>query len=31
VIIAGLHAIAALYHHYFLRDRVLKRMLPAAR
>jgi cytochrome b561 len=31
VIIAGLHALAALYHHYFLRDRVLKRMLPAAR
>lgn len=31
VIIARLHALAALYHHYFLRDRVLKRMLPAAR
>jgi cytochrome b561 len=31
VIIAGLHALAALHHHYFLRDRVLERMLPAAR
>jgi len=28
VIIAILHALAALYHHYVLRDRVLKRMLP---
>jgi cytochrome b561 len=28
VIIAGLHAAAALYHHYVLKDRVLKRMLP---
>ena len=24
----GLHAIAALYHHYFLRDNTLRRMLP---
>jgi cytochrome b561 len=30
VIIALLHALAALYHHYVLKDRVLKRMLPAA-
>jgi cytochrome b561 len=28
IIIAGLHAAAALYHHYVLKDRVLKRMLP---
>lgn len=26
--LAGLHAAAALYHHFFLRDRVLKQMLP---
>lgn len=26
--IAGLHAIAALLHHYLLKDRVLKSMLP---
>jgi len=31
VIVAGLHAAAALFHHYFLNDRVLARMLPAAR
>jgi len=31
VIIAFAHALAALYHHYVLKDRVLKRMLPAAR
>ena len=31
VIIAFGHALAALYHHYKLRDRVLGRMLPAAR
>ena len=31
VIIAALHALAALYHHYVLRDRVLKRMLPKRR
>ena len=30
VIIALIHALAALYHHYVLRDRVLERMLPAA-
>jgi cytochrome b561 len=28
VILALLHALAALYHHYVLRDRVLVRMLP---
>jgi cytochrome b561 len=28
VIIAALHAFAALYHHYVLKDRVLMRMLP---
>jgi len=26
--LAGLHALAALYHHYFRRDNALKRMLP---
>jgi cytochrome b561 len=26
--VAGLHAAAALYHHFFLRDRVLGSMLP---
>jgi cytochrome b561 len=31
VIIAFGHALAALYHHYKLRDRVLGRMLPLAR
>lgn len=31
VIIAFGHALAALYHHYTLKDRVLGRMLPAAR
>jgi cytochrome b561 len=31
IILAGLHALAALYHHYVLKDRVLKRMLPARR
>ena len=31
VIIALGHALAALYHHYRLHDRVLGRMLPAAR
>ena len=31
VIIAVLHALAALYHHYVLRDRVLQRMLPTRR
>lgn len=28
LIVAGLHAAAALAHHYLLRDRVLRRMLP---
>jgi cytochrome b561 len=28
IIIALLHALAALYHHYALKDRVLERMLP---
>lgn len=30
VIIAFGHALAALYHHYVLRDRVLRRMLPGS-
>ena len=29
--VAGLHALAALYHHYILKDRVLVAMLPWAR
>ena len=29
IILAGLHAAAALYHHYVLKDRVLVRMLPS--
>jgi cytochrome b561 len=29
IVLAALHAAAALYHHYVLKDRVLKRMLPA--
>jgi cytochrome b561 len=28
LILAGLHAAAALFHHYLLRDNVLRRMLP---
>jgi cytochrome b561 len=28
LIVAGLHAAAALFHHYVLRDRTLSRMLP---
>ena len=28
IIIAAIHAAAALYHHYVLKDRVLRRMLP---
>ena len=28
IAIAALHALAALYHHYVLKDRVLERMLP---
>lgn len=31
VVIALGHALAGLYHHYILKDRVLGRMLPAAR
>ena len=31
IAIALLHAIAALYHHYALKDRVLVRMLPSGR
>jgi cytochrome b561 len=31
IVIAFGHALAALYHHYKLRDRVLGRMLPLAR
>jgi cytochrome b561 len=31
IILAFGHALAALYHHYMLKDRVLGRMLPAAR
>src|SRR5690349_19231450 len=31
IVIAVLHALAALYHHYVLKDRVLVRMLPSAR
>ena len=26
----GLHAVAALFHHYVLRDQTLRRMLPGA-
>ncbi len=29
--LALIHALAALYHHYVLKDRVLQRMLPAVR
>ncbi len=28
LILAGLHALAALFHHFFLRDGTLRRMLP---
>jgi cytochrome b561 len=31
IILAGLHAAAALFHHYLLRDAVLRRMLPGRR
>lgn len=31
IIVAFIHAMAALYHHYVLRDRVLARMFPPAR
>jgi cytochrome b561 len=30
IILAGLHAVAALFHHYVLRDSILQRMLPMA-
>ena len=30
IIIAALHAAAALYHHFVLKDRVLRRMLPGS-
>jgi cytochrome b561 len=29
IVLALVHALAALYHHYVLKDRVLKRMLPS--
>jgi cytochrome b561 len=29
--VAGAHAVAALYHHFVLRDRVLRSMLPGVR
>jgi cytochrome b561 len=28
LIVAGVHAAAALFHHYILRDETLRRMLP---
>jgi len=28
IVLASIHALAALIHHYFLRDNVLRRMLP---
>lgn len=31
IVLAMGHALAALYHHYVLKDRVLERMLPAVR
>jgi cytochrome b561 len=31
IIVAGLHAAAALFHHFVLRDRVLLSMLPGSR
>ena len=30
IAVALLHALAALYHHYVLKDRILRRMLPRA-
>jgi cytochrome b561 len=30
IVIAGLHALGTLYHHYVVKDRVLQRMLPLA-
>ena len=29
--LVGLHALAALYHHYILRDKTLRRMLPTSK
>ncbi len=29
IFLAGLHAVAAIFHHFVLRDRVLRQMLPA--
>jgi cytochrome b561 len=29
--LVGFHALAALYHHYFLRDNTLRRMLPTSK
>jgi len=26
--LVGLHAVAALFHHYFIKDDTLKRMMP---
>ncbi len=31
VVVAGLHAAAALFHHFFIKDGVLRAMLPGAR
>lgn len=31
ILLAGVHAIAALWHHYVMRDGTLRRMLPAPR
>lgn len=31
VVVAGLHAAAALFHHFFVKDDVLKAMLPGGR
>jgi cytochrome b561 len=30
VVVAGLHAMAALFHHFFIKDGVLRAMLPGA-
>ncbi|MGV8927817.1 MAG: cytochrome b [Ewingella sp.] len=30
IIVAGVHALAALFHHYVLRDGILRRMLPGS-
>jgi cytochrome b561 len=31
LVLIGLHVVAALFHHFILRDGTLRRMLPAAR